>query len=263
MADTDISITAGAGTKIDTRTVGAGVDEHRQVVVVGDPATAANVQTVSAGGAALVDTELPAAAALSDSIGNPTSPMVGSGGMLYDGTDWRRMRTMDDAGGNLATSVGILVNVPHLHDTGSSVTPMKRGAELTDADVGAWMPGAALMMYNGTNWSRCRGDTTNGLDVDVTRMPVASTATLTNVAASATSVTLDAANSARLGLTIFNDSTSALYVKLGATASATSFTVKMAGGAYWEMPPSPVYTGVIDGIWVTATGNARVTDITA
>lgn len=55
MADADVPITAGAGTKIDTRTVGAGTDEHRQVVVVGDPATAANVQAVSAAGAAKVD----------------------------------------------------------------------------------------------------------------------------------------------------------------------------------------------------------------
>lgn len=55
MADADVPITAGAGTKIDTRTVGAGTDEHRQVVVVGDPSTAANVATVTAAGAQKVD----------------------------------------------------------------------------------------------------------------------------------------------------------------------------------------------------------------
>jgi hypothetical protein len=48
MADADVTITAGTGTKIDTRTVGAGVDEHRQVVVIGDPTTAANVASVDA-----------------------------------------------------------------------------------------------------------------------------------------------------------------------------------------------------------------------
>lgn len=55
MADADVPITAGSGTKIDTRTVGAGTDEHRQVVVVGDPSTAANVAAVSASGAVKVD----------------------------------------------------------------------------------------------------------------------------------------------------------------------------------------------------------------
>jgi len=46
MADSDIQITAGSGTKVDTRTVGTGSDEHRQVIVIGDPTTAANVAPV-------------------------------------------------------------------------------------------------------------------------------------------------------------------------------------------------------------------------
>lgn len=48
MADSDVTITAGAGTKIDTRTVGPGVDEHRQVIVVGDPTTNTAVAPVTA-----------------------------------------------------------------------------------------------------------------------------------------------------------------------------------------------------------------------
>ena len=51
MADADVQISAGSGTKIDTRTVGAGTDEHRQVMVIGDPSTAANVASVSSAGA--------------------------------------------------------------------------------------------------------------------------------------------------------------------------------------------------------------------
>lgn len=51
MADADVLVgTLGTGTKIDTRTVGAGVDEHRQVMVLGDPSTAANVAGVVAKG---------------------------------------------------------------------------------------------------------------------------------------------------------------------------------------------------------------------
>lgn len=48
MADADVAITAGTGTKVDTRTVGAGTDEHRQVVVLGDPTTATGVAPVDA-----------------------------------------------------------------------------------------------------------------------------------------------------------------------------------------------------------------------
>jgi hypothetical protein len=46
MADTAVAITAGAGTNIDTRTEGTN-GNHRQVVVIGDPATNAGVATVT------------------------------------------------------------------------------------------------------------------------------------------------------------------------------------------------------------------------
>lgn len=93
----------------------------------------------------------------------------------------------------------------------------------------------------------------------------AGTPALTNVAASATSVTVLAANTSRLGATIVNDSSALLYLKFGATASTTSYTVVLAGTAaapfaYYEVPFG--YTGIIDGIWASATGNARVTELT-
>lgn len=71
MADADVPITAGTGTKIDTRTVGAGTDEHRQVVVIGDPATAANVASADAANGLDVDvTRLPALPAGTNNIGD-------------------------------------------------------------------------------------------------------------------------------------------------------------------------------------------------
>lgn len=97
-----------------------------------------------------------------------------------------------------------------------------------------------------------------------TNVPIASPATaasLANVASSATNVTLKAANASRRGLAIFNDSEAVLYVKFGATASSSSFTVKIAAGGYYEMP-QPIYVGIVDGIWASANGNARVTELT-
>lgn len=83
-------------------------------------------------------------------------------------------------------------------------------------------------------------------------------ATLANVTSSATSVTLFAANGAARARAIYNDSTAVLYLKYGATASTTSYTVQLAAGAYYEFP-QPVYGGVVDGIWASANGAARVT----
>ncbi len=84
---------------------------------------------------------------------------------------------------------------------------------------------------------------------------------VTSVASSASNVTILALNAQRRGATICNDSTAILYLKLGATASTSSFTVKMLADAYYEVPAQ--YTGIIDGIWASANGNARVTEITS
>jgi hypothetical protein len=82
----------------------------------------------------------------------------------------------------------------------------------------------------------------------------------TSVASSASNVNLLALNTARLGATVFNDSTATLYIKLGTTASLTSYTVQVAPSGYYEVPYG--YTGNIDGIWSSANGNARITEIT-
>jgi hypothetical protein len=91
-----------------------------------------------------------------------------------------------------------------------------------------------------------------------------STSAVTNVAASATNVTLKAANTSRKALYIFNAGIANLFVKLGATATATtSFTYMIPPNGLWELPDDPIYTGQVDGIW-TATGGsgANVTELT-
>ena len=89
----------------------------------------------------------------------------------------------------------------------------------------------------------------------------ANAVTLANISASQTSVTLQAANVDRRGWSCWNDSTSNLFIKFGAVASSTSNTVKLASDSFYEMP-EPVYTGIVDGIWTTANGAARVTETT-
>lgn len=83
--------------------------------------------------------------------------------------------------------------------------------------------------------------------------------TKANVSGSASSVTILAANVGRTGAAITNDSSAILYLDLtGGTASATSYTVQLAAGAYYEIPF--YYSGLITGIWASATGAARVTE---
>lgn len=87
----------------------------------------------------------------------------------------------------------------------------------------------------------------------------ATSATVTAVASSATVVTLQAANVERRGLTIYNDSTKILFVKLGSAASASSFSVKISSNGYFEVPSD--YTGIVTGLWQAVNGSAYVTEI--
>jgi len=98
-------------------------------------------------------------------------------------------------------------------------------------------------------------------DTGIVVAPRASaTGTQTSVASSATSVQLLAANTARMGTIIFNDSTQVCFVKLGTTASSTSFAYRLTSNSTLEVPYG--YTGRIDAIWASANGNARITEMT-
>lgn len=104
-------------------------------------------------------------------------------------------------------------------------------------------------------------DNGSSLTVDgaVTATPEkAATATLANEATSTSSATLLASNSSRKKAVIVNDSAANLYVKYGTTASSTSYT-------YLLQPMDTLeetnYTGRIDGILASGTGNARTTEM--
>jgi len=129
----------------------AAIDSKRaQVMVIEDATTRGQRSAVDASGrlsvnltassaTVTVDTELPAAAALSDTTGNPTTSMIGAAGMLWDGsTNWIRAKSA-------ATLADALANP---------------GAGLAQNQV-------FLMGFNGTTWDRVRTANTGRLQVDV------------------------------------------------------------------------------------------------
>lgn len=94
-------------------------------------------------------------------------------------------------------------------------------------------------------------------------LPKSATAAVTSVADTAASVQLLASTPGRLGATFYNNSTQALYLKFGTTASATDFTIKIAADGYYELPTPVIYTGRIDGIWAAdSTGAVLITELT-
>lgn len=156
-------------------------------------------------------------------------------------------------------TVNVAASVP---GTGATNLGKAEDAAHTSGDTGVMHLG---VRNDGaaTSFSNANGDYTPVATDAQGRVYViqkAPTATLSNVASSAASVTVLAANTGRLAAQIYNDSTQILYLKFGATASVTSFTVPLATNTYYEVPGG--YTGVIDGIWASANGNARVTELT-
>lgn len=140
-----------AGTALTENDVAAArIDSKRaQISVLEDATTRGQRAAIDASGrlsvnltassaTVTVDTELPAAAALSDSTGNPTTSMIGAANMVWDGTNWVRHK-------GAATLADALSNP---------------GAGLAQNQV-------FLMGYNGTTWDRVRTANTGRLQVDV------------------------------------------------------------------------------------------------
>lgn len=103
------------------------------------------------------------------------------------------------------------------------------------------------MEFNGTTWDRVRGDTTNGLDVDVTRLPslVAGTAVIGHVIADSGSTTVVTGN---VATTVADAANSTLGAKADAKSTATDTTAISAMSvlkqisASVQAPPSQAVT---------------------
>ena len=130
------------------------------------------------------------------------------------------------------------------------------GGDTVAADaLGGSIKHQQFLVEYGAAGTATRVDATHGLPVQSARTP---TATLTNVTSSASTATILASNTSRLGAWIVNESTATLYLKCGATASLTSYSVAIGPGVVWELPTSSVlYTGILDGIWSAANGRTR------
>lgn len=108
----------------------------------------------------------------------------------------------------------------------------------------------------------------NGLLVDVARVQGTAvtkearttTSAITSVSAAITDTPLLGINTGRFGAAVYAEGPGTLFLKLGNSASTTSYTVQMTPQTYYEVPF--YWTGSVNGIWGTASGTARITEIT-
>jgi len=161
--------------------------------------------------------------------------------------------------GQVVSGVGLVADAPPATDTASSslIGQLKRLLQRFTTLL-AVFPATLATNVGAANASTLRVALAAGSTVGIGAAPA--TSTVTSVAAAIASTQLLAANAARVGASIYNDSAAEMYLKHGAGASNVSFSVDMLPGSYYEIPYG--YTGVIHGIWASATGSARVTEFT-
>jgi len=146
-------------------------------------------------GAGVVDTELPAAAALADGAANPTTPTVGAAGLVWHptGTAWDRVRSAEEGDGllegvpvsgtyifngtnwdaaregNVAGSIFVDVTDRAARVVGIVDTELAAAIALSDAYANPTTApvGAFLMGFDGTDWERVRVTNTGQLHTDI------------------------------------------------------------------------------------------------
>ena len=163
-------------------------------------------------------------------------------------------------GGGLTSNV-LVTNWPAnqtIHGTVTAVGSVTPGDSLANP-IDCIDAASFLLGWNvtSTHWERIQSDA--GALIATIKKPQA--ATITYVSPTLLSQLLLAANVARKGFQVYNNTSQNLYLSLGAAADVdTGFTLIMQPGGYYEDPYN--FPGNVYGIWaISATGKALVTEL--
>ena len=188
----------------------------------------------------------------------------GAGSITVDGTFWQTTQpvSLNSLPAFAATPTFNIGTAPNLTITNTAFT----------ANAGTNLNTSALALESGGNLAGINTKLPESLgaksaanSLSVTQA-FAATSTLANVTSSATSVTLLAANNNRKTAIIINDSTSDLYVTLNASAASTTnyslfLAAKVGNTPSFLAINGDDYSGEIRGIWSSANGFARITEV--
>lgn len=154
-----------------------------------------------------------------------------------------------------AVSGEVLMNLQNPSVSGSILAPvrLKDGGSIGNNITAGIMP-VGLMLHDGTNWDKITGDTTNGLDVDVTRITgtITTTGNITPADAFANPTTAVNGNALLSGFNgttwdrIRSEGTNAdddAVITLGALA--TEAYNKVFDGTTWDRVRSGINTGSV------------------
>ena len=184
------------------------------------------------------------------------SSIAGSVAVSGNGTNFGALRVTiaSDCTGQIALAAGS--NIIGALTANQSVNTAQIAGTTTATGNGTASAGCQRVTIASDNTAF----TVNAVQSGTWNTPSYATSNVTSVANAVTSTQILASNTSRKGAYFYNDSTTTVYLKLGTTASTTSFTILMAANSYYELP-QPCYNGRIDAIATAATGNLRVTEI--
>ena len=140
--------------------------------------------------------------------------------------------------------------------TGAATSALQTAGNATLTTISGQLPPALGPQVSGSSFSVVQA---TGTTFQVTAN-VSTTGTLSSVALSVSSTTALAANTARKGFIIYNDSLNMVFLAFASTASVTAYSTKLQAGAEYE--PGIDYNGIITFVASAATGSLRVTEFT-
>jgi hypothetical protein len=189
------------------------------------------------------------------------------GSLTVDGTVTANAGTgpwpVTDNGGSLTVdgSVSVGAALPAGNNNIGDVDVVT--APATAADGAGTLPAVTQVVsgWDGSNVQAISTDSSGVVQVDVLKGPGVSAATRSSVSDTVSDALLLAANTARVGAAIANDSSGVLLVGLGTTAvTSTNYTVRLSQHALYELPQG--FQGQVRGLWLTDPndGAARVTE---
>jgi hypothetical protein len=194
----------------------------------GSVATARPATSTSGG---IVDTELPAAAALADAAANPTAPAVAAHNLVWNGTTWDRQAEGTFITGQ-QTAVGTQKSAPLLGDTSAgyrtwdgaysdtidrrntgAVCPMlwngtameRSRAATADTLAATGLPADGNMVWNASSWDRLRNNIEGQILASAARTANPGAVTITNYNARAFYVHLNVTAQAGGSITVAID----------------------------------------------------------
>jgi hypothetical protein len=210
----------------------------------GSVATASSSTTAGSGGS-VVDTELPAAAALADATANPTAPAVGAFAHVWNGTTWDRLAEPSSSGAS-GTNLGIANVAHHFYGGGTSYAVARGATIIGDANAGAAFASQGNMAFNAVTWDRVRNNLEGTVLASAARTSAPGAVTLTN----------------------FNGRAVYIIVDVTAIVASPSITVTIAGvdvvsGVAYTLLTGAALTGVGTTVYKVGAGLPNTANVSS